>query len=129
MISGIKWFMIPYGGRRFSIVNPVLFLYVVFDDGRYIPTGPTMAEMWLNKAEALARKGIWAAHSGGNTLRAQRMNTSAPLTAIDAADALTQILQERRREMPFSMRWLTSGVSALMTTLRMTSPWSVPSIR
>jgi len=101
-----KWFMIPYGGRRFSIVNPVLFLYVVFDDGRYIPTGPTMAEMWLNKAEALARKGdMGGALQAVNTLRAQRMNTSAPLTAIDAADALTQILQERRREMPFSMRW------------------------
>lgn len=101
-----KWFMIPNGGRRFTVITPSLFRYTVFYDGRYIPTGPTVAEMLLNKAEILARKGdVAGAMLAVNTLRAKRMNTAAPLIATDQADAIQKVLQERRREMPFSFRW------------------------
>ncbi|MDN5287770.1 MAG: RagB/SusD family nutrient uptake outer membrane protein, partial [Mucilaginibacter sp.] len=40
-----------------------------------------------------------------NLLRAKRLKTYVALTAIDKATALTQVLQERRRELPFSFRW------------------------
>lgn len=103
-----KWFMIPNSNRRFGMLAtpPGLYRYSVFFDGRYIPTGPTVAEMLLNKAEILARKGdIINAMIAVNTLRAKRMNTAAPLTAIDQADAIAKALEERRRELPFSFRW------------------------
>ena len=103
-----KWFMIPNSNRRFSMLSapPGLYRYTVFFDGRYIPTGPTVAEMLLNKAEILARKNdIVNAMITVNTLRAKRMNTAAPLTAIDQADAIAKVLEERRRELPFSFRW------------------------
>ena len=101
-----KWLMLPNSNRRFTITSHNLYRYAFFSDGRYIPTGPTVAEMWLNKAEVLARKGdITNAMIAVNTLRAKRMNTLAPLTAVDQADAITKILQERRREFPFSFRW------------------------
>lgn len=98
--------MITNGGRRFSVITPAQYRYDYFNDGRYIPAGPTMAEVLLNKAEASARKGDMAnALIAVNTLRAKRLKTNVPLTATSAANALTQILQERRRELPFSFRW------------------------
>jgi starch-binding outer membrane protein, SusD/RagB family len=103
-----KWFMIPNSNRRFTILSnpPGLYRYTVFFDGRYIPTGPTVAEMLLNKAEISARKGdVAGAMTAINTLRAKRMNTAAPLTATDQADAILKVLEERRRELPFSFRW------------------------
>ncbi len=98
--------MIPNGGRRFSVVTPSTYRYSFFNDGRYLPTGPTAAEVLLNKAEASARKGdVATALTAVNLLRAKRLKTYVALTATDKADALTKILQERRRELPFSFRW------------------------
>jgi len=33
------------------------------------------------------------------------MNVAAPLTATTQADAIVKVLEERRRELPFSIRW------------------------
>lgn len=101
-----KWLFLQNSNRRFTITSHNLFRYSFFFDGRYIPTGPTVAEMLLNKAELLARKGdVSNAMLAVNALRAKRMNIVAPLSAIDQADAIAKILQERRRELPFSFRW------------------------
>jgi hypothetical protein len=101
-----KWTMIENGGRRFSVIDPSLVRYSFFYDGRYIPTGPTVSEVLLNKAEALARKGEpGSAMQPLNVLRAQRLITPDILTASDKEDAIKKVLDERRREMPFAMRW------------------------
>lgn len=101
-----KSFMIPNGGRRFSVITPSAFRYTIFNDGRYIPEGPTFSEVLLNKAEVLARKGLSGqAMDALNLLRAKRVTNYAPLTATDKDDAIKKVLDERRREMPFSMRW------------------------
>jgi len=98
--------MIPNGGRRFNVTSPATYRYTYFDDGGFLPSGPTVAEVLLNKAEALARKGDMAgALDAANILRAKRLKTYAALTADSPTDALSQILQERRRELPFSFRW------------------------
>jgi hypothetical protein len=73
-----------------------------------IPSGPTTAEMYLIKAECLARTGdVAGALAAANTLRAKRIRPGAAvnLTAANQAEAVTKILQERRREMPFVQRW------------------------
>lgn len=102
-----KWFMIENGGRRFSIVTPQVFRYVQFDDGRRIISGLSRAEMLLNKAEALARTNKpGEAMDAVNELRAKRFTTPTNLTAANADQAITNVLAERRREFPFSMRWL-----------------------
>ncbi|MDB5231562.1 MAG: RagB/SusD family nutrient uptake outer membrane protein [Chitinophagaceae bacterium] len=101
-----KWLMLANGNRRFTIVTPMLYRYSFFSDGRYIPTGPTVGEMLLNRAEVLARKGlVQEAMNAINILRAKRMNTAAPLAATDKDDAIKKVLEERRRELPFSFRW------------------------
>ncbi|MDB5117037.1 MAG: RagB/SusD family nutrient uptake outer membrane protein [Mucilaginibacter sp.] len=99
-------FMIANGGRRFSVITPATYRYDMFNDGRYLPTGPTVAEVLLNKAEASARTGdVTTAMTSVNLLRAKRLKTYVALTATDKADALTKVLLERRRELPFSFRW------------------------
>ncbi|MFD2554110.1 RagB/SusD family nutrient uptake outer membrane protein [Sphingobacterium tabacisoli] len=101
-----KHFMIENGGRRFSVVTPATYRYTVFSDGRYIPSGPSVAEVLLNKAEVHARKGeVNEAMAAINTLRQKRMSTYVALTASDKDDAIKKVLAERRRELPFAMRW------------------------
>lgn len=81
--------------------------YIFFHKDR-IPSGPTVAEMLLIKAEALARTNdITGAMGALNVLRAKRMLPGAwvNLTAIDKADAIKKVIDERRREMPFTQRW------------------------
>lgn len=81
--------------------------YVFFFKDR-IPSGPTTAEMYLIKAECLARTGkVPEALAAVNTLRAKRVKPGATvdLTATNQAEAVTKILQERRREIPFVQRW------------------------
>ncbi len=100
------WFMIPNGNRRFLIASPVTYRYTIFNDGRYLPIGPTVSEMLLNKAEAHARRGELAeALSAVNMLRSKRLKGNITITASSAQEALKKILEERRREMPFNMRW------------------------
>lgn len=101
-----KWFMVPNSNRRFLILSPSIYRYTIFNDGRYLPIGPTVAEMLLNKAEVHARKGeVQPALDAVNQLRLKRMKTALPLTATNGAEALRKILEERRRELPFTMRW------------------------
>lgn len=102
-----KWFMIENGGRRFGVVTPEMFRYSVFDDGSYIPSGLTRAEMLLNQAEALARMDKPAeAMAAVNELRAARFTTPTDLTAANKEQAIANVLAERRREFPFAMRWM-----------------------
>lgn len=71
-------------------------------------SGPTVAEMMLIKAEVLARGGnAGDAIKTINDLRKARIATEAyaDLTAGSPAEALKKVLDERRREMPLTMRW------------------------
>lgn len=83
----------------------------VFFGRRYIPSGPTTAEMILTKAECEARLGNYAdAMNTVNVLRANRIDAAAPadvinLSASSQEEAVRKILEERRRELPFSARW------------------------
>lgn len=80
--------------------------YIFFFKDR-VPSGPTTAEMYLIKAECLARTNeVGGAMTALNMLRVKRMKTGTPaLTAESKDEAIKVILEERRREMPFSMRW------------------------
>lgn len=81
--------------------------YIFFFKDR-IPSGPTVAEMHLIKAEAHARmNNITEAMNSLNTLRAKRMMPGAwvNLTASSKDDAIKKVIDERRREMPFVQRW------------------------
>ncbi len=76
-----------------------------------LPSGPTVAEVYLIKAECHARLNqVPEAQTAINILRAKRMNSTAPssvinLTFANKQDAITKILQERRRELAFVQRW------------------------
>lgn len=80
--------------------------YIFFFKDR-VPSGPTTAEMYLIKAECLARTNdVGGAMTALNMLRVKRMKTGTPaLSAASKDEAIKIILDERRREMPFSMRW------------------------
>ncbi|NII29088.1 RagB/SusD family nutrient uptake outer membrane protein [Pseudoflavitalea sp. X16] len=81
--------------------------YIFFFKDR-IPSGPTVAEMLLIKAECQARTGDYnSAMNTLNILRAKRMTPGAwvDLTASSTDDGIKKVLEERRREMPFSQRW------------------------
>lgn len=85
-----------------------LFPGYVFYGMYHIPSGPTVAEMLLILAEAQARQGQW--EEGMNTLnilREKRIDNSIDyrLSATSQEDAIKKILEERRRELPFSARW------------------------
>ena len=74
----------------------------------YMPSGPTTAEMYLIKAECQARLGDYMdALETVNILRAKRMEPGewVNLKASNQQEAIMQILEERRREMPFAQRW------------------------
>lgn len=83
----------------------------VFFGMYYIPSGPSVSEMMLIKAECLARSGNSAdAMDVVNLLRAKRMDRNAPsdvinLSATTPDEALLKIIEERRREFPFTQRW------------------------
>lgn len=73
-----------------------------------IPTGPTVAEVLLNKAEASARlNDFTTAATAVNILRAKRFVSGYANVNLDfnASNALALVLQERRRELPFAFRW------------------------
>jgi tetratricopeptide (TPR) repeat protein len=72
--------------------------------------GPTVAELYLTRAEVLARKGnSSAAVQVLNTIRKKRIKPTAyaDLSASSAEDAIAKVLAERRREMAFGgQRWM-----------------------
>lgn len=74
----------------------------------FLGASPTVAEMYLTKAEALARQGNW--NDAINVilfLRSKRFvqGSDYSLHADNQSEALAEILKERRRELPFVMRW------------------------
>ncbi|PKB44835.1 SusD-like starch-binding protein associating with outer membrane [Cellulophaga sp. RHA19] len=77
----------------------------------HLISGPTAAEMLLIKAECQIRQGSWAdGLQTANVLRANRIDVNAPadvinLSATSQSDALVKVLEERRRELPFVLRW------------------------
>lgn len=81
----------------------------VFFSANLIPSGMSVGEMLLTKAECQIRTGKW--QEGlvtANLLRVKRMSSDCPtinLTATSQAEALKVVLEERRRELPFTMRW------------------------
>lgn len=92
-----------------GLINPAFDWpgYIFFFKDR-IPSGPTTAEMLLIKAECLARLNrVPEALTAVNTLRAKRMKPGAwvDIQATDRDDAIKKILEERRRELPFTQRW------------------------
>ena len=73
-----------------------------------LDAGPSVAEMLLIKAECQARAGEYAAAMTTIApLRKARIDASVytELTATSKDDAIKKVLQERRREMCFTMRW------------------------
>jgi hypothetical protein len=80
----------------------------IFFYRNFLPSGPTVAEMLLTKAEAQARSNDPSgAMTTLNILRAKRMKPGAwvNLSANGKDDAIKKIAEERRREMPFAQRW------------------------
>lgn len=80
----------------------------IFFFKQWIPSGPTVAEVLLTKAEAQARSNDPSgAMTTLNILRAKRMKPGAwvNLSASNKDDAIKKVLEERRREMPFVQRW------------------------
>lgn len=91
-----------------GLINPAYsYPGYIFYGETAIPSGPTTAEVYLIKAECLARTNdITGALSAVNILHRARTVTGSPdLAAATQAAAITVILQERRREMPFRQRW------------------------
>lgn len=80
--------------------------YIFFFKDR-IPEGPTTSEMYLTKAECLARTGdVAGAMSAINVLHRARTVTGSPdLVATSKDIALKVVLEERRRERPYTSRW------------------------
>lgn len=102
-----KYLMPEHYSLRFckrSLLHPG---YVQLSQAEII-TGLTMGEVYLIKAECLARTGkIQEAMAALNKLRRHRILASVyeDLSASSSEQAVKMILQERRREMPFSIRW------------------------
>lgn len=101
-----------HGNRRMGVPYEA-YRYNQFYDGRYIISGLTTAEMLLNKAEAQIRQGMW--QEGLKTLDVLRekryeAGTYISLSAGNQSEALSIVLAERRREMPFLCVYLISNV-------------------
>jgi hypothetical protein len=83
------------------------FYHYIYED--QLQSGPTVPEMLLTAAEALARQNqVNEAMQLVNQLRHARMRNDSEdinLTASNRDEAIQQILDERHREMPFLMRW------------------------
>lgn len=100
------YFFVEHGNRRMSVFCD-WWRYSQFNDGRYVISGPTIAEMLLNKAELMVRTGDWQnALAVLTPLREARYKagTATPLAASSQEEALKQVLEERRRELPFAFR-------------------------
>lgn len=101
--KSVFYILLPDGQWHFNGSYDGYFRASVFD-------GITTAEMYLVRAEAYARSGdVAAAMSDLNILMINRWKDDGswvPFTATDAADALRQVLEERRKELAFrGLRW------------------------
>lgn len=101
-----KNFFVEHGNRRFTALVEA-YRYDQFNDGRYVISGLTTAELYLNKAELMVRQGQWQEGLKVlDNLRAHRFvtGTNTSLTASSQSEALKKVLEERRREVPFAQR-------------------------
>ncbi|MNE22886.1 SusD family protein [compost metagenome] len=97
----VEGFMEIYGSQY----SYPVYMFFSFN---HIPNGPSTAEMYLIKAECQARLGDFStAMLTLNQLRAKRLTpgTWVNLQAGTQREAIKSIIDERRREMPFSQRW------------------------
>lgn len=99
-------YFVEHGNRRMGVPYES-YRYNQFDDGRYVVSGLTTGELLLIKAEAQIRQGSWL--DGLKTLdvlRVKRYKTGVytNLSAGNQSEALKIVLNERRRELPFSAR-------------------------
>lgn len=84
--------------------------YIFFFKDKIL-SGPSVSEMILIKAECQIRQGNWQAGlTTTNPLRDARMDVNTPaadkyLSATSKEEALKVLLEERRRELPFILRW------------------------
>ena len=90
-----------------GIVNNSYFGY--FQNIRSVTSGPSTAEMYLIRAETKARNGdIAGAMADVENVRMYRF-TAENYTALSIPatkkEAIQTVIDERRREMPFSIRW------------------------
>ena len=103
-----KYLVVEGGAALYGLPAP--FMYVQFGL-QYLMSGTTVGETVVTKAEAQARQNkVAEAIATVNVLRSKRMDAQlAPalrdLSATNPAEALLKILQERRRELPFAIRW------------------------
>lgn len=100
------YFFVEHGNRRMSVMYD-WWRYSQFNDGRYVIGGLTIQEMLLNRAELLVRTGNWqSALAVLDPLREARYatGTATSLTASSQSEALQLVLEERRRELPFTFR-------------------------
>ncbi|WP_299671861.1 RagB/SusD family nutrient uptake outer membrane protein [uncultured Polaribacter sp.] len=100
-----------YSYTRNVVDPPYSYPGYVFFYQSDLPSGPSVPEMLLIKAECQVRQGSFVEGiQTVNQLRVARMDASAPasdinLTASSQTDALVKVLEERRREMPYVHRW------------------------
>lgn len=99
-------FYVEHGNRRFSVPYDA-YRYVMFGDGKYAVSGLTTAEILLIRAEMQVRTGSW--QEGLQTLdllRSKRFKAGSysPVSAGNQQEALRIVLEERRRELPFTFR-------------------------
>lgn len=100
-----------YSYSRGLVDPPYEYAGYIFFFKDKILNGPSVPEMILTKAECQVRQGSFnEGLTTVNTLRAVRMDAAAPtevinLSATSQDEALTKVLEERRRELPFTTRW------------------------
>jgi len=103
-----KYYIVEGGAALYGLPAPYMFVQFGL---QYLQSGTTVGETIVTKAEAQARQNkVPEAMQTVNLLRIRRMDNKLPLNVINLSattplDAVTKILQERRRELPLTMRW------------------------
>lgn len=99
----------PNDLRKVLFFKSGRFFFGRYDDDGYTFSGLATDEIYLNRAECYARTGkVTEAMKDLNDLLVKRWATGTftPLSAMDADDALRQILEERRKELLYrGLRW------------------------